>query len=139
MRITGNKPISAVQSRSGKKRADGTTDGFVPDLDGDSHPAASLTSGGAIHGIDSLLALQEVSVEPDSRDLAGRRGHTMLDSLDAMKADLLAGVVSPGRLEDLARQLADRQMSDDAGMEAVIDEIELRVRVELAKHGKYPD
>lgn len=139
MRITGNKPITGVQGRGAKKRAPSDADAFTPDLGEDSTQTSSVSTGSSIQGIDALLALQEVHDEPDQKDLATRRGHSLLDGLEAMRADLLAGQVSEDRLEQLAREVSDRQPSGDSEVDSVIDEIELRVKVELAKLGRFPD
>ncbi|MCY1705718.1 flagellar assembly protein FliX [Pannonibacter sp. SL95] len=139
MRITGNTPISTVQGKGGKKRVGGGGDGFFLSSEGEATSASTTSSASALGGIDALLALQEMEVAPDDRDIASRRGHSLLDALDALKADLLGGLVPDARLEDMVSVLKDRTPSGDEGLDSVIDEIELRVRVELAKLGKFPE
>lgn len=139
MRITGNTPISTVQGKGGKKRVGSGGDGFFLSSDGEAASASTTSSASALGGIDALLALQEMEVAPDDRDIASRRGHSLLDALDALKADLLGGLVPDARLEDMVSVLKDRTPSGDEGLDSVIDEIELRVRVELAKLGKFPE
>ena len=139
MRITGNTPISTVQGKGGKKRVGSGGDGFFLSSDGEAVSASTTSSASALGGIDALLALQEMEVAPDDRDIASRRGHSLLDALDALKADLLGGLVPDARLEDMVSVLKDRTPSGDEGLDSVIDEIELRVRVELAKLGKFPE
>jgi len=56
-----------------------------------------------------------------------------------VRADLLAGVISEDRLEALASQVANRQSSGDEQIDSVLDEIELRVKVELAKLGRFAE
>ena len=63
----------------------------------------------------------------------------MLDELESVRADLLAGVVSEERLEVLASQVSNRQTSGDERIDSVLEEIELRVKVELAKLGRFTD
>ncbi|NBN63535.1 hypothetical protein GWI72_02695 [Microvirga tunisiensis] len=139
MRITGNPPISSVQGKGGKKRAGGGSDGFFISSEAETAAASTTSSATALGGIDALLALQEVDVQPDERDIASRRGHSLLDALDALRADLLGGLVPTGRLDEMAAVLKDRQPSGDARLDGVIDEIELRVKVELAKLGKFTE
>lgn len=140
MRITGNKPLTGVQGRGAKKRSASGGE-FTPDLGGASDlPQTNETVGGAgIQGIDALLALQEVDERSERRRKAARHGHTLLDSLEAVRTDLLAGRVSEDRLEHLAATVSKRQTSGDDQVDAVLAEIELRVKVELAKLGRFPD
>ncbi|CUA91765.1 flagellar assembly protein FliX [Pannonibacter indicus] len=136
MRITNNTPVSSVQGKGSKKKAGGGGS-FLIGGDGEAHAAVSTSSSSSLSSIDALLSLQEMQVQPDDRDAATARGHSMLDLLDALKADLLAGVIEPIRLEEMMSALADRPVSSDPGLESVIDEIELRVKVELAKQGRF--
>ena len=62
----------------------------------------------------------------------------MLDVLEEVKADLLVGRITPERLDILAEQLQSMRDRVDPGLDGVIDEIELRVRIELAKLGRFP-
>jgi hypothetical protein len=140
MRITGNKPLTGVQGRGAKKRSASGGE-FTPDVGGAGDvPHTAETAGGAgIQGIDALLALQEVDSLSDRRKRAARYGHSLLDTLETLRADLLAGQVSEDRLETLALTMSKRQTSGDPQVDAVLDEIELRVKVELAKLGRFPD
>ncbi|MFN3132946.1 flagellar assembly protein FliX [Roseibium sp.] len=140
MRITGSKPLTGVQGRGAKKSSSSGSD-FAPDLSGAAEqPATQATAGGAgIQGIDALLALQEVDERTERRKKATRHGHTLLDSLEMIRADLLAGHVSEDRLEQLSLTVSKRQSSGDQEVDRVLEEIELRVKVELAKLGRFPD
>ena len=62
----------------------------------------------------------------------------MLDLLEELKADLLVGQVGAGQLDALVTQLQGLRERVEPGLDAIIDEIELRVLVELAKQGRYP-
>ncbi len=89
--------------------------------------------------MDALLALQEVDDRAERRSRATKHGHNLLDTLESVRADLLAGHVSEDRLELLARQVSKRQSSGDPEVDSVLEEIELRVKVELAKLGRFQD
>lgn len=69
---------------------------------------------------------------------AVRRGQSLLDTLDEIKADLLVGRVSFERLDQLSTMLSEVRERSLPGLDAVLDDIELRVRVELAKFGRFP-
>ena len=92
----------------------------------------------AMAGLDAILALQAVDGPLEGRKRAVRRGHTLLDLLDGIKADLLVGEVSGERLDQLAGTLSDVRERSSGALDVVLDEIELRVQVELAKQGRFP-
>lgn len=89
-------------------------------------------------GVGSILALQGVGDFSESRRRAVKRGNALLDLLEGIKADLLLGSVSPARLDAISEQLSTLRDRVDPELDAVLDEIELRVLVELAKSGRFP-
>jgi hypothetical protein len=92
----------------------------------------------AASSIDALLALQAVEDPMQGKKRMLRRGRSLLDMLDALKADLLAGNITPGRLDQLMLLMAQAREQTQPGLDALLDEIELRARVELAKRGLFP-
>jgi hypothetical protein len=103
-----------------------------------SREAASVVETAAAPTIDSLLALQSVEDPLLAKKKALRRGRSLLDTLEAIKADLLAGRVGEGRLNALMALLAQVRERSEPALDDIIDEVELRARVELAKLGCYP-
>ena len=101
--------------------------------------AATTAPAAASAPLDYLLALQGVE-DP----LHGRKkkvimlARTLLDELEEVKADLLAGQVSPERLNHLMGMVAQARERSEPGLDGLLDDIDLRVRVELAKLGLYP-
>jgi hypothetical protein len=89
--------------------------------------------------IDALLALQGVEDDPaERRKRSVQRGRGALDVLDDLKIGLLSGNFDAStviRLRTAAAEL--KSSSGDAGLDAVLAEIELRVEVELAKAGQF--
>lgn len=86
--------------------------------------------------LDTLLALQAVGDETGdgARHASQQRGETLLDLLDRLRADLLTGRIAGDRLVELAGLVrARRATSGDPRLEQIIDDIELRAEVELAK------
>lgn len=139
MRIDNTYRSAALAARSAaaRKRADGV--GFDP-VGGEEAPGAATALGGldAAGSIDALLALQAVDDPVLKKRKAVRRGRTLLDGLDAMKAELLAGGISEGRLNRMMAVLGQARERTGDGLDSILDEIELRVAVELAKLGRYP-
>ena len=96
--------------------------------------AASATGVTRVSSLDALMALQEVGGPMERRRRAVGRATQILDALDTMKADLLAGTLSPTALGALSQAVRDqRALTDDPRLEGVLDEIETRAAVELAK------
>lgn len=92
----------------------------------------------AMAGIEAILALQAVDDATSTRRRAVRRGASLLDLLDDMRADLLMGRASPERLDAMMAILAEARERSLPELDGVLDDIELRVRVELAKSGRFP-
>lgn len=102
-----------------------------------SQPAAAISTGN-IAGIDALLALQAVDDPLVGRRKAVRRGRGLLDALEGLQADLLAGQPSEGRINRLLALLGQAREASLPEVDEALDEIELRARVELAKRGHFP-
>lgn len=72
------------------------------------------------------------------RKKAIRRGASLLDSLDDLRTDLLIGRIDAEKLDRMAAMLSEARERSVPGLDALLDDIELRVRVELAKVGRFP-
>ncbi len=89
-----------------------------------------------VGGIDSVLAAQEVpdALDARTRKQAVDRGGQILDKLDNLRLRLLEGSLSKGELAEIARLVRARRRSiDDPRLREIVDEIELRAEVEIAK------
>lgn len=96
---------------------------------------ASVSSSAAIGSVDALLAAQAVeSTGEEERRQARKRGDEILDRLDELRHGLLAGTLSRSQLMQLAGLVRARRASVvDPKLREIIDEIELRAEVEIAK------
>ena len=80
------------------------------------------------------MALQGVEDATERRRRAIRRGGGLLDRLDELKLAMLGGESGAPALERLARSLREERPEDaDEGLKGLLDQIELRAAVELAK------
>jgi len=88
----------------------------------------------SISSIGMLLAVQGVDGDGGGRRQAISQGHETLDALDSLKVDVLAGRISSQKIKNLVA-LAERQREtvSDPQLANLLDHIELRARVELAK------
>lgn len=96
----------------------------------------SVSETAPVAPVASMLSIQEVDAETpsDARSRMVHYGADILDRLDEIRDQILAGAVSKSRLENLAQVLKQQRKSvDDPQLVALIDEIELRAEVELAK------
>jgi hypothetical protein len=99
-----------------------------------SHATGGATALRTVGGIDALIALQGVDDPTERRRHALKRGRHALDALDELKIGLLGGELTPATLTKLRSAAAYlKDGSGEAGLDAVLAEIELRVEVEIAK------
>jgi hypothetical protein len=117
-----------------------TDDAFaraLPALDEPPAPAPAGPAVSALGMIDALMCAQEISSDPEGRARAKARGDQLLDRLDALRHALLSGRLSVAELDTLTALLGtERAAITDPALAELLDEIELRARVELAKLGR---
>ena len=137
MKVTGTGGLSQTSGPSRPARSGGGGEGFR--IASPAAPAAPAAVSGAsgvsgVVGVEALLALQDVeSATERKRRSVGRAGR-LLDELDGLKIALLGGDLDPAQLDRLARAVREQRAStDDPRLESVLDEIETRAAVELAK------
>ena len=97
-------------------------------------PAATVSGVSSVMGVDALLALQDVGGPLERKRRAVGRAGRILDELERLKIALLDGEITGNDLERLQRAVRDaRDRTDDPKLEAVLEEVEMRAAVELAK------
>ena len=134
MRVTGTGGVnSSAPSRAGGRVAGGFSVGQAAGAEA----AAQASPAGAVAGvnsIDALLALQAVGGPLERRRRAVGRAGRILDVLDDVKVALLEGELSTDALDRLVVAVREeRDETDDPALEGVLDEIEMRAAVEMAK------
>ncbi len=137
VRIEGNLRIGNGGTRGASRQA-GAGPAFSVDEGTIASRPAMAFGATAAAGIDALLALQAVEDPAFKRKKQVRRATALLDTLEEIKADLLIGRVSEGRLNQLMALIGQARERGDPQLDALLDDIELRARVELAKRGLYP-
>ena len=94
----------------------------------------SVAATNRISSVDSVVALQEIT--GDNRDEGGAksRANLILDKLEDIRMGLLMGQIPKSNLEELSKILiVARENSIDSNLLEVIEDIELRAKIELAK------
>lgn len=148
MKVEGPSKSSATtgaKKAGAAKRSGGAS--FASSLDGsgssDAVEPTAAKAGGMVGAVDALIALQEVD-EADRAEAGGgsgdreqrarKWGRDMLDGLEEIRLGLLLGRIPKHRLNEIARAASEgKARSNDPNLAAVLEEIELRALVELAK------
>lgn len=144
MKVSGtgsSSPISGGARRVEKSSGGGAfKQALTQALDGPSGPHAAEAPA-AVAGMDALLLVQAVddSTEREARRQLLRRGEDILDKLEEIRHGLLLGTVPKEKLMDLAQMVRSRRTAcQDPRLGALLDEIELRAEVEIAKLSRVP-
>ena len=142
VQIAGLPPMTSPAPR----RAPARSTGFR--LTGAGEAAATAESS-CLPGVDlatmqQLLALQETleMAQPSDAGMdavrdreARRRGRALLDGMAGLQRGLLRGVPELSALTELAGLVAAPCEAADPGLCALLAEIRLRARIELARYG----
>lgn len=133
-RTSSARPAASAK-RSGKAaKAEGGE--FSQHMQSGPESAAPAGATAPVGSVEGLLALQEAGDSTSGRSKARARkwGHDVLDGLERLRLGIIEGTVPRGELERIAASVArQRQRTDDPALELILDEIELRAKVELAK------
>ncbi|MEM1156566.1 MAG: flagellar assembly protein FliX [Pseudomonadota bacterium] len=129
--------VTTGKTRKAKRSVGADAAGFSQMIDNDAAadavagPAAGVS---AVGGLDAILALQQVNPGGGNRQRAAARGERLLTMLERLRDDILLGRINGQTMQQLSQEVAQaREQTDDPRLNAVLDEIDLRVQVELAK------
>jgi len=132
--IEGTRPLSSTASIRKKGKAKKTSkSSFSKHLD-DADNISSTSGTGALGAINGVLNLQEVD-DALSKEAKGKlRAEDLLDKLDDLKVDILCGSISITKLKHISKVVNDnKEETSDPKLNQILDEIDLRAQVELAK------
>lgn len=140
MEIKGPGKLGGPDKAGKNKKANKADGSFKTLLNaGEGEGARNASSVGLSQGvtaIDSLLAAQ-ASEDPTERATRGRmikRANTLLDHLEDMRMRLLTGTITVAQMVDIANVISThRERITDPELTAILDEIDLRAQIELAK------
>ena len=136
MKVNGPTSLGSPNAaRVGARPAGGgfSVPNAAPGLAETAHAAPTGFVAG-VGSLDALLALQEVSGPLERRRKAVRRAGRILDVLDEIKLALIDGDLSASALDRLVTAVRqERAGVEDPRLEGVLNEIETRAAVEIAK------
>lgn len=129
------KPVGSTRKSARSSSVEGGFSSFLEETDGAT--AASVSAPAGVSGIEALLAAQSVGdalQDGAKKRRAAAHGNDILDKLEDLRAAILTGVISKSKLIELAQTLRDkREPGLDKELNQILDEIELRAEIELAK------
>jgi hypothetical protein len=141
MKIDGTNKSTGTKGTAksdGKKGASGFSAllGGVSDTD---ETSGSHAVGGAVSigALDALLTLQGVDeTSGDAAKKARKQAFDLLDQLDRIRIGLLTGELPQSTIQNLVHMIeTHRERVTDPELAEILDAIDLRARVELAKLG----
>lgn len=126
--LSGSAPLRAKNKSTGLSFSIDQSEGGDSAGDvGGITPQQSVSLG-------ALLSLQSSETDTVERR-ATAKGHSLLNDLSQLQVALSGGDDIPERLIELKGQLSELQLTGDGLLDPILREIDLRVRVELAKRG----
>ncbi len=134
-RIEGPSSVrtSAPVRRTSSKTSRTSETSFSEHLD-ETEGAGATQGASALGAIANVLDIQEVD---DALERAARgklRAEDLLEKLDDLRMDLLTGNMSKSKLLRLSDMVNSRRPEiEDPKLNNILDEIDLRAQVELAK------
>ena len=128
------KGTSRVGSSAVKRKSqDSSSGGFSVSTPAETH-AQFVAGPGPIAALDSILMLQGMDDSTQGKSKGLQHGEHLLDLLDSVRDGLLAGGIPRATLNKLAAAVTRRhEVFADPKLQDVLDQIELRAHVELAK------
>ena len=137
MKVSGTGGPSRTSGAGAARSAAGGGTGFSvagPGAAAAPTQASGVSNVSSIMGVEALLALQDVGTPTERRRRSVARAGRLLDELDEIKIALLGGDLSTAQLERLGRAIRQqREATDDPKLEDILNQIETRAAVELAK------
>ena len=136
-RIDGPRPLGSTAPVKRKDKAkEASSTSFSSHLD-ETEETSGIKETGALGSVSGVWDIQEVD-DALSRASKGKlRANDMLDKLDEIRFDLLNGTLSPAALQQLSHMVSMRRAEvDDPKLSKILDEIDLRAQVELAKFSR---
>jgi hypothetical protein len=141
MRITGSGPTAGPSQRRkvSDRGGDRTAAVFAEHVTARAAPSSGVAPSAPLVALDGVLAAQEVADPTEQRRRGVRHGDSLLAELRELQLGLVDGRVSEGTLRRLAGLLDGlRPAAGDPQLDALLDDLELRAAVELAKLGRGP-
>ncbi|HZH27267.1 MAG TPA: flagellar assembly protein FliX [Azospirillaceae bacterium] len=133
MKVEGPGALRTSAMRRSGRGVSGDGTSFASELAKATETKAAA-SAGPVGGVQALISAQEVDDATTRSRRARKRAGSLLDRLDEIRMALLSGVLPEGVILRLQAEVQTmRDAIDDPALSALLDDIDLRAQVELAK------
>ena len=138
MKVEGPSKTSGASGskKTGKVNSDGSFEDFIASAPKGTSSAAPTQH---IARVDALLSIQEAEspTEKASKRRMAARADDILKELDELRMGLLTNTLTLGQVIDVADVVAShREKISDPKLTSILDEIDLRAQIEIAKAKK---
>lgn len=133
MRIVEQRNVNAVSSARSARAGSSVGGRFTLDSGAATAKAEGAAPAAILGGLEALIAIQSEDTTKERRRRGVRRGQGLLDLLDELKIALLSGSLPPDLQNRLAIAIRDESFSGDPRLDGILESIDLRAAVELAK------
>ena len=136
MKVQGPGPSQAASKSKKSDKATKTGASFSDFLTSETGASGPAKATQSIVNVDALLMVQGADdpAQGTSRKRMRQRANVILEELDKIRMAMLSGRLTIGHMIDIADVIAShREKITDPGLTAIMDEIDLRAQVELAK------
>lgn len=127
--VKGDRPIGDTKKRLKTTGADFST--LIANIETETD---EIHTAEPINEPSSLIFLQNMVSINGLRQNSESYGFELLKHLDNLKESIIFGKLNKTELSYVESRIKQREKSEDQKLEAIIDEIELRLAVELAKY-----
>lgn len=142
MKIQGPGSTTGTQgvSKTDKKKKTGSSgfDGMVDDGAEAGAQSSPVTGSSPVARLDTLLTIQEAGDGTTGGESKGKkRAAAILAELEKVRLGILSGGIPKTALQHISRMVGQhRDTVMDPALGEILDEIDLRAQVELAKHDR---
>lgn len=139
MKVEGPSKSQKTSKSKGASGAGKTNGTFGAMVTGSAKETVGVGQTQSIAAVDALLSVQSADdpTEGKTRKRMRERGDDLINKLDDIRHGLLTGTMTVGHVLNIADVVAShREKITDPELTGVLDEIDLRAQIEIAKMKK---
>ena len=128
---------SSSRARKKRKTASSSFTAVLAETN-DAQSSNETSHSSNINPLNSILSLQEISIQDEEKRRGRTYGDMLLNDLEHLRNSILSGKVSISQLESIQKNIETaRPDVNDLQLTQIMNDIELRAKVEIAKYKKY--